>query len=132
MDSNEMKDNLNVTELLIQISRDVASIKTDMVNFKETQKSEKENTAREIADVRADFKRDITDLETRVFSKIGNMQSVQNNLVGDVDTLKHADEKKDAKRWRTVMAYIATAVGGMILAKLPDLCITLLNTAGGK
>jgi len=132
MDSNEMKDNLNVTELLIQISRDVASIKTDMVNFKETQKSEKENTAREIADIRADFKRDITDLETRVFSKIGNMQSVQNNLVGDVDTLKHADEKKDAKRWRTVMAYIATAVGGMILAKLPDLCITLLNTAGGK
>ena len=126
MDSNGMND-INVTELLIQISRDVASIKTDMINFKETQKTDKENTAKEILDVRSDFKRDLTDLESKMLGKINNLQSVQNNLVGDVDTLKHAEERKDAKRWRTVIAYIATAIAGMIVAKLPEFMISLLS-----
>ena len=126
MVSNGMND-INVTELLIQISRDVASIKTDMINFKETQKTDKENTAKEILDVRSDFKRDLTDLESKMLGKINNLQSVQNNLVGDVDTLKHAEERKDAKRWRTVIAYIATAIAGMIVAKLPEFMISLLS-----
>lgn len=117
--------NINIIELLMGIKEDVSSIKTEMASFKEAQKVEKENTLKEIEDVRTDYKRDLTDLESRVVSKLSHMQTVQNNLVGDVDTLKHAEERKDAKRWRTVMAFIGTALGGMLIAKLPDIIKTL-------
>lgn len=125
--SEEAKKEINMMELLIKISNDVSSIKTDMTNFKEAQKLEKENTAKEIADVRNDYKRDLEDLESKVMSKIQNMQTVQNNLVGDVDTLKHAEEKKDAKRWKTTMAFIGTAFGGLLLGKLPDIIGNLIT-----
>lgn len=117
--------NINIVELLMGIKEDVSSIKTEMASFKEAQKVEKENTLKEIEDVRTDYKRDLADLESRVVSKLSHMQTVQNNLVGDVDTLKHAEERKDAKRWRTVMAFIGTALGGMLIAKLPDIIKTL-------
>lgn len=117
--------NLNIIELLMGIKEDVSSIKTEMASFKEAQKVEKENTLKEIEDVRTDYKRDLTDLESRVVSKLSHMQTLQNNLVGDVDTLKHAEERRDAKRWRTVMAFIGTALGGMLIAKLPDIIKTL-------
>lgn len=117
--------NLNIIELLMGIKEDVSSIKTEMASFKEAQKVEKENTLKEIEDVRTDYKRDLADLESRVVSKLNHMQTVQNNLVGDVDTLKHAEERRDAKRWRTVMAFIGTALGGMLVAKLPDIIKTL-------
>lgn len=117
--------NINIIELLMGIKEDVSSIKTEMASFKEAQKVEKENTLKEIEDVRTDYKRDLTDLESRIVSKLSHMQTVQNNLVGDVDTLKHAEERKDAKRWRTVMAFIGTALGGMLIAKLPDIIKTL-------
>lgn len=125
--SEEAKKEINMMELLIKISNDVSSIKTDMTNFKEAQKLEKENTTKEIADVRNDYKRDLEDLESKVMSKIQNMQTVQNNLVGDVDTLKHAEEKKDAKRWKTTMAFIGTAFGGLLLGKLPDIIGNLIT-----
>lgn len=117
--------NINIIELLMGIKEDVSSIKTEMASFKEAQKVEKENTLKEIEDVRTDCKRDLTDLESRIVSKLSHMQTVQNNLVGDVDTLKHAEERRDAKRWRTVMAFIGTALGGMLIAKLPDIIKTL-------
>lgn len=117
--------NLNIIELLMVIKEDVSSIKTEMASFKEAQKVEKENMLKEIEDVRTDYKRDLADLESRIFSKLNHMQTVQNNLVGDVDTLKHAEERRDAKRWRTVMAFIGTALGGMLVAKLPDIVKTL-------
>lgn len=117
--------NLNIIELLMVIKEDVSSIKTEMASFKEAQKVEKENMLKEIEDVRTDYKRDLADLESRIFSKLNHMQTVQNNLVGDVDTLKHAEERRDAKRWRTVMAFIGTALGGMLVAKLPDIIKTL-------
>ena len=117
--------NINIVELLMGIKEDVSSIKTEMASFKEAQKVEKENTLKEIEDVRTDYKRDLADLESRIVSKLNHMQTVQNNLVGDVDTLKHAEERRDAKRWRTVMAFIGTALGGMLVAKLPDIIKTL-------
>lgn len=123
---------INIMELLLKISNDVSSIKTDMTNFKEAQKLEKENTSKEIADVRTDYKRDIEDLESRVMGKIQTLQTVQNNLVGDVDTLKHADEKKDAKRWKTTLAFIGTAVGGLLVGKLPDIISTLILVLSTK
>ena len=116
----EQTEQINIITLLMDIKADVSSIKTDMTNFKETQKVEKENTMKDIAEVRSDCKRELKELEARVMTKLNGIQSVQNNLVGDVDTLKHAEEKKDAKRWKTVMAFIGTSVGSMILVKIPD------------
>lgn len=131
---SDQTEKINIIELLMGIKEDVSSIKTDMANFKESQRTEKETIMKEISDVRIDYKRDLSDLENRVMSRITNMQSVQSTLVGDVDTLKHADEKKDAKKWRTVIAFIGTAVGGMLVAKIPDFITFLiqLKTLGGK
>lgn len=129
----EQTEQINIIQLLMDIKADVSSIKTDMTNFKEAQKVEKENTAKDIADVRSDCKRDLKELEAKVMAKLNGIQSVQNNLVGDVDTLKHAEEKKDAKRWKTVMAFIGTSVGSMILVKIPDFiafCIEVSRMGG--
>ena len=129
----EQTEQINIIQLLMDIKADVSSIKTDMTNFKESQKVEKENTTKDIADVRSDCKRDLKELEAKVMAKLNGIQSVQNNLVGDVDTLKHAEEKKDAKRWKTVMAFIGTSVGSMILVKIPDFiafCIEVSRMGG--
>ena len=129
----EQTEQINIITLLMDIKADVSSIKTDMTNFKEAQKVEKENTMKDIAEVRSDCKRELKELEARVMTKLNGIQSVQNNLVGDVDTLKHAEEKKDAKRWKTVMAFIGTSVGSMILVKIPDFiafCIEVSRMGG--
>lgn len=129
----EQTEQINIIKLLMDIKADVSSIKTDMTNFKEAQKVEKENTLKDITEVRSDYKRDLKELEARVMAKLNGIQSVQNNLVGDVDTLKHAEEKKDAKRWKTVMAFIGTSVGSMILVKIPDFiafCIEVSRMGG--
>ena len=129
----EQTEQINIIKLLMDIKADVSSIKTDMTNFKEAQKVEKENTVKDIADVRSECERDLKELETRVMTKLNGIQSIQNNLVGDVDTLKHAEEKKDAKRWKTVMAFIGTSVGSMILVKIPDFiafCIKVSRMGG--
>lgn len=129
----EQTEQINIITLLMDIKADVSSIKTDMTNFKEAQKVEKENTAKDIAEVRSDCKRELKELEARVMTKLNGIQSVQNNLVGDVDTLKHAEEKKDAKRWKTVMAFIGTSVGSMVLVKIPDFiafCIKVSQMGG--
>lgn len=130
----EQIEKLNIIELLMGIKEDVSSIKTDMANFKEAQRIEKENTSKAIEDVRSDYKRDLNDFENRVMSKINSIQSVQNNLVGDVDMLNHAEEKKDAKKWKTVIAFICTSIGSMILVKLPDFILFCLkiNNLGGN
>ena len=129
----EQTEQINIIKLLMDIKADVSSIKTDMTNFKEAQKVEKENTVKDIADVRSECERDLKELESKVMAKLNGIQSIQNNLVGDVDTLKHAEEKKDAKRWKTVMAFIGTSVGSMILVKIPDFiafCIEVSRMGG--
>ena len=129
----EQTEQINIIKLLMDIKADVSSIKTDMTNFKEAQKVEKENTVKDIADVRSECERDLKELEARVMTKLNGIQSIQNNLVGDVDTLKHAEEKKNAKRWKTVMAFIGTSVGSMILVKIPDFiafCIKVSQMGG--
>ena len=129
----EQTEQINIIKLLMDIKADVSSIKTDMTNFKEAQKVEKENTVKDIADARSECERDLKELEARVMTKLNGIQSIQNNLVGDVDTLKHAEEKKDAKRWKTVMAFIGTSVGSMILVKIPDFiafCIEVSRMGG--
>lgn len=123
---------INMVELLLKISNDVSSIKTDMTNFKEAQRLEKENTTKEMEDLRTDCKRDIKELNDRLMNKLQTLQSIQNNLVGDVDILKHADEKKDAKRWKTTLAFIGTALSGLFIGKLPDIISTLIIVLSAK
>lgn len=120
-------EKVNVIELLMNIHSDVSSIKANIENMEKTQQKDKEAIQKDIADVRADYQRDLTALESKLSSKIAVLQTtqnnflaVQNNLVGDVDNLKTAEDKKLAKRYRTTIAFILTGVGGMILAKLPD------------
>lgn len=127
---SEQNKEINIIELLMGIKEDVSSIKTDMANFKEAQRTEKDVIMKEISDVRTDYQRDLADLESRVMAKVNGLQSVQNNLVGDVDNLKTAEDKKLAKRYRTMVAFVLTALGGMALAKLPDFVVFILKVKG--
>lgn len=112
---------VNVLELLLKISNDVSAIKADVTNLKETQSKERAEISKEIEDVKNDVYKELSTLEKDMNARINNLQSIQNTLVGDVDTLKHADENRDAKRWRAVIAYVVTALGGMLIAKIPDI-----------
>ena len=114
---------INMMELLLKISSDVSSIKTDIANFKEAQKLEKENTARELEDVRCDCKKEITELEERITENTLEIEKLKKR----VDELERADDTKDAKKWRAVMIYIMTALGGMFVAKLPDIAKALVD-----
>lgn len=130
-------EKVNVIELLMNIHSDVSSIKANIENMEKTQQKDKEAIQKDIADVRADYQRDLTALESKLTSKIAVLQTtqnnflaVQNNLVGDVDNLKTAEDKKLAKRYRTTIAFILTGVGGMILAKLPDFIAFCIKLSG--
>lgn len=130
-------EKVNVIELLMNIHSDVSSIKTNIENMEKTQQKDKEAIQKDIADVRADYQRDLTALESKLSSKIAVLQTtqnnflaVQNNLVGDVDNLKTAEDKKLAKRYRTTIAFILTGVGGMVLAKLPDFIAFCIKISG--
>lgn len=119
---------LNVIELLIGIKEDVSSIKTDMANFKESQKSERKGINKDIADVRSDCNIALKSLETRCMGKLNSLQTVQNNLVGDVDMLKHATESREAKNWRKLISYVLTALGSALMARLPE----IIKAIGGR
>ena len=131
-------EKINVIELLMNIHSDVSSIKANIENMEKTQQKDKEAMQKDIADVRTDYQRDLTALESKLTSKLAVLQTTQNNflaiqnsLVGDVDNLKMAEDKKLAKRYRTTVAFILTAVGGMILAKLPDFIVFCIKLSGG-
>ena len=133
----KITEKVNVIELLMNIHSDVSSIKANIENMEKTQQKDKEAIQKDIADVRADYQRDLTALESKFSSKLAVLQTtqnnflaVQNNLVGDVDNLKTAEDKKLAKRYRTTIAFILTAVGGMILAKLPDFIAFCVKLSG--
>jgi Skp family chaperone for outer membrane proteins len=138
MMEENITEKVNVIELLMNIHSDVSSIKTNIENMEKTQQKDKEAIQKDIADVRADYQRDLTALESKLTSKIAVLQTtqnnflaVQNNLVGDVDNLKTAEDKKLAKRYRTTIAFILTGVGGMALAKLPDFIAFCVKLSGG-
>ena len=131
-------EKINVIELLMNIHSDVSSIKANIENMEKVQQKDKEAMQKDIADVRADYQRDLTALESKLTSKLAVLQTTQNNflaiqnsLVGDVDNLKIAEDKKLAKRYRSTIAFILTAVGGMILAKLPDFIAFCIKLSGG-
>lgn len=118
----EEEQQLNTPQLLLKISTDVAEIKSDMSNFKATYKTEKENLLSKIDDVRKDYEKDITrhDAELK-----------QLNVY--IEAIRTAKDKEDAKKWRTVIAFILTGLGGMMLSRLPDFLLLVAQSAlGGK
>ena len=120
----DTKENLNLTELLLQISSDVAVIKSDMANFKDSYKSEKENLLSKIDDVRSDSEKEISRLSVKI-----------EQLEDDIGKLKSAQNEKDAKKWRTTVAFILTGLGGILLSRVPDFLLYLAKLTienGGK
>jgi len=118
--AEEQKDKLNMAELLLKISTDVAEIKTDMSNFKATYKSEKENLLGKIEDVRSDCNKELARQDAEI---------KQLNVY--IEAVRTAKDKEDAKKWRTVMAFILTGLGGMLLSRVPDFLLLLAKSALG-
>lgn len=114
------QDDINVMELLLKISENVSAIKTDMVNFKETYKNEKDNLTTVINDVRSDAKVDLAQAKSTLQMEIDAVKKVQEEHSKIIDKLQHADTEKDAKKWRVVIAFILTAVGGFLMSYVFD------------
>jgi conjugal transfer/entry exclusion protein len=128
------QDDINVMELLLKISENVSAIKTDMANFKETYKSEKDNLVTLINDVRADAKVDLAQAKSTFQMELDAIKKVQEaqakiieNQTKELETLKTAEDVKDAKKWRIVIAFILTAVGGFLMSYVFDFIKFVLN-----
>lgn len=124
---SDTKD-VNLIGLLIGIKEDVSAIKTNVSNLKESQQKDRMIIEQKIEDVKADFSQNLATLKEDVTNKLNTYKCVQTTLVADIDilkteiaTLKHKEDKKDAKKWRAVLALVGTALGGMFIAKLPDI-----------
>lgn len=104
-----LPEKVNTLEILMQISNDVSSIKTEMKSMQVS--IQKDN---EILNNR------ITHIEER--------QQEDSKRIGE---LEKAEDKKYAKRWKTVVAFIGTAIGGMVLAKIPDFIVFMIKTSKG-
>lgn len=121
------QDDINVMELLLKISENVSAIKTDMANFKETYKSEKDNLTTLINDVRSDAKVDLAQTKSTLQLEIDAIKKIQEKHTTDINNLKNADNVKDAKKWRIVIAFILTAVGGYLMSYVFDFIKFVLN-----
>lgn len=128
------KDEVNVIELLIGIKEDVSSIKTDMTNFKESQQKMQDSIQRDILDVRSDCKTALNNIEDKFKDRTNQLQSIQAKLVGEVDTLdsrvtklEQAQTEADARKWRKFVAYALSAIGGVLLVKLPAIIAFMLK-----
>ena len=128
----ENKDNINLTELLLKISSDVSAIKTDMQNFKDSYKSEKENLLAKIDDVRKDFDKEIKTVKEAFEEKLKQQDAQIKLLTTYTEALRTQKDKEDAKKWRTVIAFILAGLGGMLLSKVPDVIMFLIKLKGAN
>lgn len=128
---SENKDNINLTELLLKISSDVSAIKTDMQNFKDSYKSEKENLLAKIDDVREDFEKELKALKESFDEKIKQQDAQIKLLTTYTEALRTQKDKEDAKKWRTTIAFILTGVGGLIIGSIPFILKAFIQ-AGAK
>ena len=127
----ENKDNINVTELLLKISSDVSAIKTDMQNFKDSYKSEKENLLAKIDDVRKDFDKEIKSMKETFEEKLKQQDAQIKLLTTYTEALRTAKDKSDAKKYRSVIAFILVGLGGMLLALVPSFLIFIIKSKIG-
>jgi hypothetical protein len=131
MMGNENKDNINLTELLLKISSDVSAIKTDMQNFKDSYKSEKENLLAKIDDVRKDFDKEIKTMKEAFEEKLKQQDAQIKLLTTYTEALRTQKDKEDAKKWRTTIAFILTGIGGLLIGSIPFILKAFIQ-AGAK
>ena len=129
---SEKSADINLTELLLKISSDVSAIKTDMQNFKDSYKSEKENLLAKIEDVRKDSEKEIKALKETFEEKIKQQDAQIKLLTTYTEALRTQKDKEDAKKWRTVIAFIGATLGGMLLSRLPDFIVFLVKIKGAN
>lgn len=115
----ENKDNINLTELLLKISSDVSAIKTDMQNFKDSYKNEKENLLAKIDDVRKDYEKEVKTIREAFDERIKQQDAQIKLLTTYTEALRTEKDKADAKKWRTTIAFILTGVGGLLIGSIP-------------
>ena len=128
---NEKSADINLTELLLKISSDVSAIKTDMQNFKDSYKSEKENLLAKIDDVREDFDKEIKTMKEAFDEKLKQQDAQIKLLTTYTEALRTQKDKEDAKKWRTTIAFILTGVGGLIIGSIPFILKAFIQ-AGAK
>lgn len=116
---SENKDNINLTELLLKISSDVSAIKTDMQNFKDSYKNEKENLLAKIDDVRKDFDKEIKTMKEAFEEKLKQQDAQIKLLTTYTEALRTEKDKIDAKKYRSIIAFILTGVGGLLIGSIP-------------
>lgn len=133
MEELAKKSDINVLELLIQISNDVSAIKTDLTNLKDSQTKDRADIDKCLLDTRENSYKEVKAVKEAVNHRMNQLEEKVSTLEKEVDVLKHAEEKKDANKWKVVTAFILTAVGGMILAKIPDFIsyLMVLSTVKG-
>jgi len=123
-DSNKntkMNNDINLTEVLMQISSDVAVIKNDFANMKSSQKEKEE--AREA---------ELRELKNDVGNRFKNMQTAVDSLKDDIDILKGKKDTEDAKKWRKVTSYMLTAVLSIVAVKIPDIIKLIISALAGE
>lgn len=123
-DSNKntkMNNGINLTEVLMQISSDVAVIKNDFANMKSSQKEKEE--AREA---------ELRELKNDVGNRFKNMQTAVDSLKDDIDILKGKKDTEDAKKWRKVTSYMLTAVLSIVAVKIPDIIKLIISALAGE
>ena len=127
----ENKDNINLTELLLKISENVSAIKTDMQNFKDSYKNEKENLLAKIDDVREDFDKEIKTMKEAFEEKLKQQDAQIKLLTTYTEALRTQKDKEDAKKWRTTIAFILTGIGGLLIGSIPFILKVFIQ-AGAK
>lgn len=125
------KDNINLTELLLKISSDVSAIKTDMQNFKDSYRNEKENLLAKIDDVQKDFDKEIKSMKESFAEKIKQQDAQIKLLTTYTEALRTEKDKTDAKKYRSIIAFILTGVGGLIIGSIPFILKAFVQ-AGAK
>jgi hypothetical protein len=128
---SEKSADINLTELLLKISSDVSAIKTDMQNFKDSYKSEKENLLAKIDDVREDFDKEIKTMKEAFGEKLKQQDAQIKLLTTYTEALRTQKDKEDAKKWRTTIAFILTGVGGLLIGSIPFILKAFIQ-AGAK
>ena len=128
---SENKDNINLTELLLKISSDVSAIKTDMQNFKDSYKNEKENLLAKIDDVREDFDKEMKAMKEAFEEKLKQQDAQIKLLTTYTEALRTQKDKEDAKKWRTTIVFILTGIGGLLIGSIPFILKAFIQ-AGAK
>lgn len=115
----EQKENINQLELLFKISNDVASIMSDMKNFQSRYVVDRQNIYDKIEDIRKDSEKELLRQDAQL-----------RQLSVYVEAIRTSRDKEDAKKWRTVIGFILTGLGGILLGCIPAFLKYLVQTGG--